>query len=704
MRFVPYVYYLRIPLLLAIVLAILPIVGLWSGDGPNPVLGEFFDLSYGEVFVVTLGALLFGAALSIAAALVLLYGKDRFFAAELPASDLENRKLWSLTIPKAALTLIVFFAAAVLLFVSGVIAGVDQEHRIGRLFVALGALGSFAAILFLTAAISNRVSSKTTTFIARRFTWTPFGYLKRSAAPMAVGKWPFEEPPQFLPGHGFAMLMSLVSGLFYLAFAFGRYFYLRDIEMGRVSTVWLPLPTLGSVLMLLGVLCWLLSALGFLLDRYRIPIVVPLAALLIVTAQFPESDHYFEVRNLTDPAALTPEKALRPPGDLPQDTAIVVAASGGGIQAAGWTTQVLTGLVTAGEQAGLHDIFSRSIRGISSVSGGSVGALYFVNAYRDGRIDPGDLQDIVDSSMASSLDDVAWGLVYPDMLRAVAPLVISPRIDRGWALERAWLKHLKVPFESSASLGTWRADARAGRRPAVLFNTTLVETGERFLLSTVDIPPSAGRRSFFSVDGYESHDVSAVTAARLSATFPYVTPVSRARCCPPRSHRYHFADGGYYDNYGLASISELLDQGTRSGGALKRILLIQILLDQPGADPASGGNRGWFFQSFAPLVALDKMRSEAQYSRGETEIDLLQQALAARGITLTRVSFPYVCLKNSGDPTAKCPAPPLSWRLSSQQVSEIRKAWEAYVKDGKRISDVIDFLQTPAKPRQREAK
>jgi len=103
-------------------------------------------------------------------------------------------------------------------------------------------------------------------------------------------------------------------------------------------------------------------------------------------------------------------------------------------------------------------------------------------------------------------------------------------------------------------------------------------------------------------------------------------------------------------------------------------------------------------------VALDKMRSEAQYSRGETEIDLLQQALAARGITLTRVSFPYVCLKNSGDPTAKCPAPPLSWRLSSQQVSEIRKAWEAYVKDGKRISDVIDFLQTPAKSRQREAK
>jgi hypothetical protein len=101
-----------------------------------------------------------------------------------------------------------------------------------------------------------------------------------------------------------------------------------------------------------------------------------------------------------------------------------------------------------------------------------------------------------------------------------------------------------------SSLGPWRTDARNHGRPAVIFNTTLVETGERFIFPTVDIERSSGRRSFHDVEGYKSLDLSAITAARLSATFTYVTPVSRALCCPPRQHRYHVADGGYYDNYG----------------------------------------------------------------------------------------------------------------------------------------------------------
>ncbi len=268
-------------------------------------------------------------------------------------------------------------------------------------------------------------------------------------------------------------------------------------------------------------------------------------------------------------ATRPPADALRSHPGVAPDSAIVVATSGGGIQAAAWTARVLTGLVAAGEQAGLHDHFSQSIRAISSVSRGSVGTLYFVNAYRDGTFDPGMVDHVFDSAAASSLDDVAWGLVYPDMFRSVAPLLLSRRIDRGWALERAWLKHLAVPFDSSPSLGTWRADARKHLRPAVIFNTTLVETGERFLFPTVDMQRSSGRHSFHDVAGYESLDLSAVTAARLSASFTYVTPVSRALCCPPRQHRYHVADGGYYDN---TAWDQSPNYSTRRRGRLLRFI------------------------------------------------------------------------------------------------------------------------------------
>jgi hypothetical protein len=439
-------------------------------------------------------------------------------------------------------------------------------------------------------------------------------------------------------------------------------------------------------------LCWLLSALAFLLDRYRIPVLVPLAGVLILTAQFPESDHYFEVRKLADPTAFTPAEALRAPNAVPPDSAIVVAASGGGIQAAAWTARVLTGLVAAGEQAGFENRFSQSIRAISSVSGGSVGTLYFVNAYQAGKFDRARVQSVFDSAADSSLDDVAWGLVYPDVFRSVAPLLLSPRIDRGWALERTWLKHLQVSFDTSPSLGTWRVDARNHLRPSVIFNTTLVETGERFILPTVDIQRSPGRRSFHDVTGYESLDLSAVTAARLSATFTYVTPVSRALCCPPRQHRYHVADGGYYDNYGLGSMSELLDQATRTTPPVHHILLIQILLDRPSDDPASGGSRGWFFQSFAPLETLYKMRSAAQYARDETEFAFLQQALAARCVQLDRVTFPY---EIPNDPKAQRPTPPLSWHLTPAQIDDIQAIWKAYLQDNQAISRVISFLQNP---------
>jgi len=695
MRYVPYLYFLRIPLLFALILVVVPLLGLWIGDGPNPLVGGFFDLSGGEVFVVCLGAFLYGAALAVAAALVLRYGRDRFFAARLSDDDLAPKQLWKLSVPKVAIPFVVFVAACVLALIGGVVEGVDPSGWKERGFFALAALLVFTVVLFTLAAAWHKTSSDATTFIARRLTWTPFGYIQRIDPPPAPGTWPFADPPRLLPGHGFALLMLAVSFLFYLTFAFGRYFYLHAIEVGKDATLWFPLPTLGSVLVLLGMLSWLLSALAFLLDRYRIPVLVPFAALLILTAQFPESDHYFEVRKLADASVLTPAEALRPPNGVSSDSAIVVAASGGGIQAAAWTARVLTGLAAAGaaagKDAGLEDRFSESIRAISSVSGGSTGTLYFVSAYQDGKLDRSKLDRVFAAAADSSLDDVAWGMVYPDALRSVAPLLLSPRIDRGWALERAWLKNLHVAFNNSASLSTWREDARKNLRPAVIFNTTLVETGERFIFPTVDIASSPGRRSFHDVSGYESLDLSAVTAARLSATFSYVTPVSRARCCPPRSHRYHIADGGYYDNYGLASISELLDQATRTPPPVHHILLIQILLDKPSDDPPSGGSRGWFFQSFAPLLTLYNMRSAAQYSRDETEFALLQQTLAARCVQLDRVVFPYELPNN---PHAKRPTPPLSWHLTPAQIEDIQATWKAYQQDNQAISRVISFLRS----------
>ena len=51
-----------------------------------------------------------------------------------------------------------------------------------------------------------------------------------------------------------------------------------------------------------------------------------------------------------------------------------------------------------------------------------MGAMFIVDAYRNGRLqDSKLLDDAVKAAEASSLDDVAWALVYPGFSRGRSP-------------------------------------------------------------------------------------------------------------------------------------------------------------------------------------------------------------------------------------------------------------------------------------------
>ena len=78
-----------------------------------------------------------------------------------------------------------------------------------------------------------------------------------------------------------------------------------------------------------------------------------------------------------------------------------------------------------------------------------------------------------------------------------------------------------------ATLNSWRSGVEGGWRPATAFGVTVVETGGRHLFATYDTEacnPSGDCRDQVT----HGRDLPVVTAARLSSTFPYVAPVSRA--------------------------------------------------------------------------------------------------------------------------------------------------------------------------------
>ena len=98
-------------------------------------------------------------------------------------------------------------------------------------------------------------------------------------------------------------------------------------------------------------------------------------------------------------------------------------------------------------------------------------------------------------------------------------------------------------------------------------------------------------------DLYRSQDLSIVTAARLSASFPYVSPAARARdpytdVPLPLRDSFHFVDGCYYDNFGISSIADsLVEAMHRDCLKVKRILLIQIRGPISSEDPRPQGRR-----------------------------------------------------------------------------------------------------------------
>src|SRR5262249_46387982 len=137
------------------------------------------------------------------------------------------------------------------------------------------------------------------------------------------------------------------------------------------------------------------------------------------------------------------------------------------------------------------------------------------------------LDAVVAASSSSSLAEAAWGLVYPDTLRVLWPFPLWKKVDRAWALERAWRRHLKNP---DVTVAEWQQGICEGWRPAIAFNATAAESGARLIISSVDLPAAGGtelyRRQFFKY--YPNSDIPVVRAARLAATFPYVTPMARA--------------------------------------------------------------------------------------------------------------------------------------------------------------------------------
>ncbi|QMS91945.1 patatin-like phospholipase family protein [Nostoc edaphicum CCNP1411] len=457
-------------------------------------------------------------------------------------------------------------------------------------------------------------------------------------------------------------------------------------------------PALFYITLILSIMVVWIGGISFFNDVSRVPTL--LLFLVISSASYTifKVDHFYKMflnKNWLKP---TEKKWInvisqRLNNQQSEDkTLVVVCASGGGIQASGWTTKVLTGL-----QEELGSEFTKAIGWISSVSGGSVGTMFYLDRFGEqGYPEEGELKKIFKSATEDSLDATGWGLAYPDLLRFIGFPFVVPKAqedntateqDRGTAIEIDWKGEMKNP---NATLASWSDKIDQGIIPIPIFNATLVEDGRRFLVSPMTFSKHEDCKSIDFNTLYPEYDIDVTTAARLSATFPYVSPV----CRPSQETKwnYHIGDGGYFDNFGIGTSVDLLDNLLESEqcNQIKRVILIQInaFPDDENLQEEKGAP-GWQMEVIGSLLALLNVRSSTQnegnalniklltdkYKCGykDDEQEKLQQFLkdksCQKGVEIMHIPIKF--------PRGKI-NPPLSWQLTQEQKKAIQNAWEEW--------------------------
>lgn len=756
-------FLLRVPLIALFVLAGLGPFALRQGE---QLLGNLFDLrvvgsqhldAFGNpsvlvgrsawyLFAVSFAAFMFAWTAVSVINLVLHYGRLRFVDQDL---DLKQKR-------PVATFLLGFCCALVLVICTVLQTPIDWFLRYGM--PLLGLLSSLAVVVMAKAIQLVLTDPKTTPHpppylvfpaylfkpLERRFDALYCCYSPRATRFKGYFNWLVQWPLEILrgagqgylvncnalpgqlalrSGHVFAIGMSFIAFVLYIGIGYYK---------GRIDDKPTFVPALAFALLFLIVACWFLGALSFFFDRYRVPLLASLAVLSLATTYAPESDHFYRVELVSKlPPLLRPSALVRDRAIPAHKRLVLVATAGGGIQAAAWTARVLRGLEQecAEQSDPSHRCDLRdSIIVISGVSGGSLGAMAYARSFAPGlsKVSP---ESVVANAEASAIDEVAWGWTVPDVFRAVSPWFRSQYIDRGWALEERWNaihklhdpnKNGTAPHTQDVLLSDW-APKPGIPMPALLLNATIVELGEPLVFSTTDFPKEHDRRGLvnfydlFRDQEQHSYDIRVNTAARLSASFPYVSPAARSNLENPPVPDYHIVDGGYYDNYGVVALLAWLENAIEEASESQKevqedladVLVLGIRPFPPAGDSKPDKTHGWGFQTVAPINGLLDVRDTGQRTRDDNALALFTEYYRTRGIKVWRADFVYpsafnwTIFKNPEDYRG-CLEAPLSWKLSLDQAECIEAGWKQFrletAKSSHEVHCVLDYLNGKPTP------
>lgn len=270
---------------------------------------------------------------------------------------------------------------------------------------------------------------------------------------------------------------------------------------------------------------------------------------------------------------------------------VIINSSGGGLRSSLWSLAVLQELdSTIGAEFWKHCFM------VTGSSGGMVGTAYFREIHGDVS-----KRESFQRMGRDLLNPVGFSLVSNDLFWSMKRFEDAGSLysyDRGWALEQKLHENTGRVFPDR-----WRDYAEAEFNadiPWMVLSPTVINEGRRLLISNIGVSYLTRNRNDFrmnhawEIDGVEFYpffknqrgdSLRTMSALRLSATFPYITPLTSM----PSEPEMEVIDAGARDNNGFElsfrMVYEFRDWIAENTSG---VVFVQLLANEPPSEEIAG--------------------------------------------------------------------------------------------------------------------
>lgn len=361
------------------------------------------------------------------------------------------------------------------------------------------------------------------------------------------------------------------------------------------------------------------------------------------------------------------------PGEKP--SLVILNVSGGGQRSSMWTMRVLQTIDSLTE----GQLYPK-IHLITGSSGGMFGAAYYRELkYLEGQgeaVYPNQKKYLRITS-EDMLNPVIFTLAVNDLFFRFKQVKLGEhryKADRGYTFDMRWVELTEGLLDEP--LVYRKQQEYKAQVPTLILAPTIVGDGRKLLMSSQDLSfltfnkPLAGVGKEKEFDGvefrriFEAQEADSLhfaTALRLSASFPYITPMVNM----PSEPGMELIDAGVRDNEGLELalryVYHFQDWIRENTSGVK---IIQIKANRPDTIPIIDNKSTWINNLLLPLSGVVKSFSNLQiYNKA------LLMELSPEFLEIDLDMYRFSLLAENEDVS-------LSWHLTEREKHEILKSIE----------------------------